>query len=151
MELGKLGVWTWVDGFPPDEAAGFARQLEEWGYAALWIPEAVGANPFAMHGFLAAHTERLVLATGIASIYARDAMATRAACSKRAGVATAAAMETCAVAACATSSNPIAALGPRARATPSNPTAALEPRSGERGQSQLKGKTQTVKGGIKTS
>ncbi len=77
--IGRLGVWTWVDGMAPEEAAAFARRLEDWGYSALWIPEAVGANPFAVHGWLAAHTERLVLATGIASIYARDAMAMRAA------------------------------------------------------------------------
>ena len=28
---GKLGVWTWVDGFSAGEAAEFAQQLETWG------------------------------------------------------------------------------------------------------------------------
>jgi probable F420-dependent oxidoreductase len=79
MQLGRLGVWTWLDAMPPDEAADFARRIEGWGYSALWIPEAVGAHPFAFHGWIAAKTERLILATGIASIYARDAMSTRAA------------------------------------------------------------------------
>ncbi len=79
MQIGKLGVWTWVDGLLPDRAGEFARRIESWGYSALWIPEAVGANPFAVHGWLAAHTERLILATGIANIYARDAMTTRSA------------------------------------------------------------------------
>jgi len=74
MQLGKLGVWMWLDGLSGPEAAEFARKLEDWGYAALWVPEAVGRDPFAMIGFLAAETERLVLATGIANIYARDAM-----------------------------------------------------------------------------
>jgi len=76
--LGRLGVWTWLDAVPLGEAAQVAQQIEDWGYGALWIPEAVGADPFVMHTWLAAHTERLVLATGIANIYARDAMTMRA-------------------------------------------------------------------------
>ena len=78
MELGRLGVWTFLDALPP-EAAEFARKIEGWGYSALWIPEAVGADPFVTHTWLAAHTDRIVLATGIANIYARDAMTMRAA------------------------------------------------------------------------
>jgi probable F420-dependent oxidoreductase len=77
-EVGNLGVWSWLDSLPPGEAAEFAGQLEAWGYSALWIPEAVGRDPFALLGFLAAKTETLVLATGIANIYARDAMTMRA-------------------------------------------------------------------------
>lgn len=77
--LGRLGVWTWMDALPAPQAAEFARQVEAWGYSALWMPEAVGRDPFALIGWLAAHTQRLVFATGIANIYARDAMAMRAA------------------------------------------------------------------------
>ena len=77
-KLGRLGVWAWLDHLSAPEAAAFARQLEEWGYGALWIPEAVGRDPFALIGYLSARTERLVLATGIASIYARDALTMRA-------------------------------------------------------------------------
>lgn len=76
--LGRLGVWTWMDSLPGPQAAEFARQIEAWGYSALWMPEAVGRDPFAITAFLAAHTRRLVFATGIANIYARDAMAMRA-------------------------------------------------------------------------
>ncbi len=78
MELGKIGVWTWLDHLSANEAAEFAGRAENWGYSALWIPEAVGRDPFALIGFLAARTERLILATGIANIYARDPMATKA-------------------------------------------------------------------------
>ena len=76
--LGRLGVWTHVEHLSAPEAARFAGQLEDWGYGALWLPEAVGRDPFALIGFLAARTEKLVLATGIANIYARDAMTMRA-------------------------------------------------------------------------
>ena len=77
-EIGKLGVWAALDGKTPDEATAFAHQLEHWGYSALWIPEAVGLDPFAMLGYLAGQTERLVLCTGIANIYARDPMTMKA-------------------------------------------------------------------------
>ena len=64
MDLGRLGVWSWIDHLPPDELAAFAGRLETWGYSALWIPEAIGRNPFATHGFLAGRTRSLLLATG---------------------------------------------------------------------------------------
>jgi probable F420-dependent oxidoreductase len=78
VDIGRLGVWTWLDTFPAQGAADFARRVEDWGYGALWVPEAVGRDPFSLIGYLAAHTERLVLATGIANIYARDPMTMRA-------------------------------------------------------------------------
>jgi len=74
MELGRLGVWTWLDDMSGPEAAEFAQRLEQFGYSALWIPEAVGRDPFSMLGYLAGQTEQLILATGIANIYARDPM-----------------------------------------------------------------------------
>jgi len=78
MDIGRIGVWTWLDALSPQEAVETARKIEAWGYSALWAPEAVGADPFVLHTWLAAHTERLILATGIANIYARDAMTMRA-------------------------------------------------------------------------
>lgn len=73
-EIGRLGVWTWLDGMSATESAEFAGQIESWGYSALWIPEAVGRDPFAFIGYLAGQTSELVLATGIANIWARDPM-----------------------------------------------------------------------------
>jgi len=78
MEIGRLGVWTFLDGLSPPEAAAFAGRVEAWGYSALWLPEVVGRDPFASLGWLAAKTSRLLLATGIANVYARDAMTMRA-------------------------------------------------------------------------
>lgn len=78
MRLEGLGVWTWLDAMSAEEAADFAGRLEDWGYTALWVPEAVGRDPFTLLGFLAARTRTLRLATGIANIYARDAMTMRA-------------------------------------------------------------------------
>jgi probable F420-dependent oxidoreductase len=78
MELGRLGVWTWMDAFSAEEAAAFGRQVEDWGYGALWVPEAVGRDPMALCAHLVGSTTNLVLATGIANIYARDPMTMRA-------------------------------------------------------------------------
>jgi probable F420-dependent oxidoreductase len=78
MDFGRLGVWTWIDTMSAAEAADFAARIEELGYSMLWVPEALGRDPFAILGYLAARTSKLKLATGIANIYARDAMTMRA-------------------------------------------------------------------------
>jgi probable F420-dependent oxidoreductase len=78
-DLGKLGVWTFFDALDATKTAASARRIEELGYSTLFVPEAVGRDPFALLGFLAAQTERLILCTGIANIYARDAVSMRSA------------------------------------------------------------------------
>lgn len=75
MELGRLGVWANLDALPAAAAADFARRVEGWGYGALWIPESRGRNVLVHAAFLLSATTRLVVASGIANIYARDAMA----------------------------------------------------------------------------
>src|SRR5919108_3002059 len=77
--LGKLGVWTSLDSMGASQAAEFARRIEALGYSVLWHPEALGRDPVVLMGFLAAQTSRLVFATGIANIYARDPMTANAA------------------------------------------------------------------------
>jgi probable F420-dependent oxidoreductase len=64
-----------MDGMSAQEAAAFARRVEERGYHALWIPEGRGRNALVLSSWLLAHTQRLTVATGIANIYARDAVA----------------------------------------------------------------------------
>jgi probable F420-dependent oxidoreductase len=76
--LGRLGVWTFLDRLPTPKASEVAQQVEAWGYSALWFPEAVGRDPFSLISHLAAHTKQLVFATGIANVYARDAVTMRA-------------------------------------------------------------------------
>ena len=76
MELGKLGVWVSMDSMTAAAAAAFAKRVEDWGYAGLWIPESRGRNALVHSSWLLANTQRLIVATGIANIYARDPMAT---------------------------------------------------------------------------
>jgi probable F420-dependent oxidoreductase len=76
--LGKLGVWCSLDALPRVQAVAFARSLEDQGYSALWQPEAVGRDPFALIAYLVGQTSKLAFATGIANIYARDAVTMKA-------------------------------------------------------------------------
>ena len=52
MNLGKLGVWYFTDLMSANKAAEAAQRIEALGYSALWIPEAVGRNPFAHAAWL---------------------------------------------------------------------------------------------------
>jgi probable F420-dependent oxidoreductase len=53
--------------------------VEDWGYGALWIPEGVGREVFSVSAWLLANTRDLIVASGIANIYARDPISAAAA------------------------------------------------------------------------
>ena len=72
MELGKIGLWFFLDAMTAPQSAEFAQKVEKLGYQTLWIPEAVGREPFPHAAFLLDKTSRLNIATGIANIYGRD-------------------------------------------------------------------------------
>jgi len=74
MEIGKVGAFCFLDGLSAGESAEFCRRLERMHYKVLWTPEAWGREPFAHGGYLLAKTDRLIYATGIANIWARDPM-----------------------------------------------------------------------------
>jgi probable F420-dependent oxidoreductase len=75
FELGRVGIWTGVlDAVPSAEAQRLAGRLEELGFPTLWIPETVGRDPFVTAALLLSATTTLNVATGIANIYARDAV-----------------------------------------------------------------------------
>jgi len=76
MDIGRLGVWASMDGMTAAAAASFAQRVEGWGYRALWLPESRGRNVLVLAGWILANTKTLVVATGIANIYARDPQAT---------------------------------------------------------------------------
>jgi probable F420-dependent oxidoreductase len=75
--LGAVGVWTFeLERMPAAAAHEYARATEKLGFHALWIPESLGSKEiFAHAGLLLAGTERLIVATGIANIWARDSVA----------------------------------------------------------------------------
>jgi probable F420-dependent oxidoreductase len=72
MDLGKLGVWYFLDGLTATASAETAQRIERLGYGTLWIPEAVGRHPLVHASWLLANTGTLNIATGIANIYHRE-------------------------------------------------------------------------------
>jgi probable F420-dependent oxidoreductase len=75
--LGAVGVWTFeAERMPAAAEREYARAIESLGFKVLWIPESLGSKEaFAHAGLLLAATKTLVVATGIANIWARDAVA----------------------------------------------------------------------------
>jgi probable F420-dependent oxidoreductase len=79
--LGPVGAWLTLLGLrSAGEERAAAAEIERLGYPALWFGETpVNKEAFVHAGILLASTERIAIATGIASIYARDAAAANAA------------------------------------------------------------------------
>ena len=75
--LGAVGVWTFeAERMPATGERDYARAIESLGFQTLWIPESLGSKEaFAHASLLLAATKKLVIATGIANIWARDAVA----------------------------------------------------------------------------
>lgn len=77
LDLTPVGIWTGaLDTVPSARARELAAELESLGYGALWLPEVAGRDPFVHLSMLLSATGRIVGATGIANIWARDAVAT---------------------------------------------------------------------------
>jgi probable F420-dependent oxidoreductase len=82
IDVGRVGIWTAAfEGHPSARAREAAQEIEAMGYPTLWINEATGRDPFVLAALLLSATSKLKVATGIANVYARDAMTT-AACQK---------------------------------------------------------------------
>jgi len=79
MDIGRVGIWAFLDQQPAARAQAAAAEIEALGYGAIWIPEALGREAFTHAALLLGGTRRIPVATGIANIWARDAMAMAAA------------------------------------------------------------------------
>jgi probable F420-dependent oxidoreductase len=75
MRIGKLGVWAGFDGMTAADALAFAQRTERRGYGVLWTPEGRGRNVLVHAARLLCGTTTMTIASGIANIYARDAVA----------------------------------------------------------------------------
>ncbi len=73
--IGRIGVWTMALGSRP---AAIEREavaaIENLGFGALWFGEAQNKEAFAHAAILLAASRRIVVASGIANIWARDAV-----------------------------------------------------------------------------
>jgi probable F420-dependent oxidoreductase len=76
VDIGRVGIWTFAfELHPATQVREAAAIIEDLGYGAIWIPEALGREAFAHSALLLAATKRIPVATGIANIWGRDAMA----------------------------------------------------------------------------
>ena len=74
-DLGTIGIWTFAfDRAPTPVGRELASELDELGFGAIWVPEAVGRDPMVSAAILLGATDRMKVCTGVASIYARAAM-----------------------------------------------------------------------------
>src|SRR6185295_2439751 len=75
MQLGPVGLWTHaLDTQPIARARELAAELEELGYGSILLPEMAGRDPLVFSDQLLSGTSRIVIGTGIAGIYSRDAL-----------------------------------------------------------------------------
>jgi probable F420-dependent oxidoreductase len=76
VRLPRVGVWASQLGLvPADEARRAAAAIEAMAYGVVWVGEADGREALTHAGLLLEATAELVVATGIANIWARDAQA----------------------------------------------------------------------------
>jgi probable F420-dependent oxidoreductase len=74
--LGRVGVWGLLAAASSAQERPAVAEVERHGYTAVWFGEGpTNKEAFAHAGILLAATERIVVATGIANIYARDPVA----------------------------------------------------------------------------
>ena len=76
-QLGRLGVWYPIDGLDAAGIQRLLRTIEDLGYSTFWYPEALGYESLSIASFMLANTERLIIGSSIANIYARDPFTAR--------------------------------------------------------------------------
>ena len=78
-DLGRVGLWTFqLDLAPADQVRDLVPEIEAMGWGCVWVPEAVNRDAMVNSALLLSASETLKIGTGIASIWARDAMTTAA-------------------------------------------------------------------------
>lgn len=77
MQVGRMGVWFSTNALEREQLTALARDVEGYGYDVLWYPESRAWECLALGGFLLSQTERILVGSGIANIYARDAASAR--------------------------------------------------------------------------
>jgi probable F420-dependent oxidoreductase len=76
-KLGRLGVWYPIDRLDAAGIKRLLRTIEDLGYSTFWYPEALGYESLSIASFMLANTERLIIGSSIANIYARDPFTAR--------------------------------------------------------------------------
>ena len=77
LDIGRIGLWTDAPALmAPSDARGALESIEELGFGAIWYGEAWDSNEsLTQAAMFLSWSERLVVASAIANIWARDANA----------------------------------------------------------------------------
>ncbi|WP_133150749.1 LLM class flavin-dependent oxidoreductase, partial [Frankia canadensis] len=76
MEIGRIGIWSMdLERQPLAAARQAVAELDDLGFPALWIPEAMGKEVMSHAALLLTASSRIIVATGIANLWVRDATA----------------------------------------------------------------------------
>ncbi|MER6571447.1 TIGR03620 family F420-dependent LLM class oxidoreductase [Streptomyces sp. NPDC001093] len=74
LDLGRFGIYTFdFEHQPAARIRDSVQELEDLGWRAVWIPEALGREAFTHAGYLLASTRQLSVVNGIARIWSREA------------------------------------------------------------------------------
>jgi probable F420-dependent oxidoreductase len=80
QQLGRVGLWTrQLDVQPAKQAREAITELEELGWRSLWFWEVFGREALTSGALLLGATQQMLIASGIANIWARDPVAMAAA------------------------------------------------------------------------
>ena len=69
-----LGIWARTNVLDGNQLSELAQNVERLGYQSMWYPESLSYEALSLAGYLLSHTQDLIIASGIANIYARDAI-----------------------------------------------------------------------------
>jgi len=72
MRLGAIGIWSSAFRSEAPEVGDAARELEDLGFGALWLPGGMGGDVFGISSRLLTATGHVVVATGVLNIWAHD-------------------------------------------------------------------------------
>lgn len=80
IDSDRVGMWDYhLNYHDAHQARDWLAEFEDLGLASFWTGEALFREPFATAGLILSATKKITVATGIASIWSRDAFATVAA------------------------------------------------------------------------
>jgi len=80
MDIGRVGLWTFLlDEHPTSRVRDVVQEIEDMGWPTLWRPESSGRDVLVASSVMLDATSRLIVASGIAQIYARHPVTTAAA------------------------------------------------------------------------
>ncbi len=80
MDIGRVGLWTFLlDQHPTSRVRELVQEIQEMGWPTLWRPESTGRDVLVSSSVMLDATSRLLVASGIAQIYARHPVTAAAA------------------------------------------------------------------------